>query len=90
MEITTNLRVLRRRCGLSLTELETVTGLSNQYISRAELGEIAATPRLETQLESAVEKIIVKREIALQSFKTDFQRYRGRLLRPMEDTEYGE
>lgn len=90
MEITTNLRVLRRRYGLSLTELETVTGLSNQYISRAELGEIAATPRLETQLESAVEKIITKREIALRSFKADFQRYRGRLLRPVEDTEYGE
>lgn len=90
MNITTNLRVLRRRYGLSLADLKAVTGLSNQYISRAELGEIAATPRLEKQLESAVEEIILKRETALQSFKMDFQRYRGRLLRPAEDMEYGE
>ncbi len=48
------------------------------------------TARLEKQLESALEKIIAKREAALQSFKSDFQRYRGRLLRPVEDTEYDE
>ena len=90
MKTTTNLRALRHRCGLSLTELEAASGLSNQYISRAELGEIATTARLEKQLESALEEIIAKRESALQSFKSDFQRCRGRLLRPVEDTEYDE
>lgn len=90
MEFITNLRALRLRYGLSLTELEAASGLSNQYISRAELGEIAATPRLEEQLETAVEQIIVKREITLQSFKTDFLRYRGRILRPAEDSEHDE
>lgn len=90
METTTNLRVLRHRYGLSLTELEAVSRLSNQYISRAELGEIAVTARLENQLESAVEEIIARREAALKSFKTDFQHYRGRLLRPAEDMEHDE
>lgn len=90
MEIKTNLRALRHRYGLSLTELEAVLGLSNQYISRAELGQIQPTSRLENQLESAIERIIAKRESTLQSFKKDFQSYKGRLLRPVEDTEHDE
>ena len=47
MEHETNLRALRLRHGLQLTELSEVSWLSDQYISRAELGQIAATPRLE-------------------------------------------
>ncbi len=90
MEMKTNLRALRHRYGLSLTELEAVLGLSNQYISRAELGQIQPTSRLENQLESAIERIIAKRESTLRSFKKDFQSYKGRLLRPVEDTEHDE
>ena len=44
MEHETNLRALRLRHGLQLTELSEVSWLSDQYISRAELGQIAATP----------------------------------------------
>ncbi len=90
MVLQTNLRALRHRYQLSLRELEAVSSLSNQYISRAELGQIQPTKRLEEQLESAVERIIVKRESTLRSFKRDFQSYKGRLLRPVEDTKHDE
>lgn len=43
----TNLRALRLRYDIPLSELSAASGLSNQYISRAELGEISPTPRLE-------------------------------------------
>ena len=52
MEIKTNLRALRHRYRLSLAELEAASGLSNQYLSRAELGQLSATERLEKQLAS--------------------------------------
>ena len=40
MEHETNLRALRLRHGLQLTELSEVSWLSDQYISRAELGQM--------------------------------------------------
>ena len=44
MEKETNLRALRHRHGVCLTELADACGLSNQYLSRAELGLIPPTP----------------------------------------------
>ena len=90
MQNRSNLQLLRRRYHITLAELGTASGFSNQYISRAELGQIQPTKRLEEQLESAVERIIVKRESTLRSFKRDFQSYKGRLLRPVEDTKHDE
>ena len=46
LERKTNLRALRLRHDIPLSELSAAAGLSNQYISRAELGEISPTPRL--------------------------------------------
>ena len=54
MEGKTNLRALRLRYDIPLSELSAASGLSNQYISRAELGEISPTPRLEDKLGAAV------------------------------------
>ena len=47
MKNITNLRRLRGRCRMSLRELAAASGLSRQYISRAELREIPATRALE-------------------------------------------
>ena len=47
MENKTNLRALRHRYHISLAALAAHAGLSKQYVSRVELGEIAATPLLE-------------------------------------------
>lgn len=86
----TCLRMLRHRYGLLLTELGSMAGLSNQYLSRAELGHIQATQRLEEQIGFAVEAVIARREQDLQSLKQDYETYKGRLLQPVEDTEHDE
>lgn len=80
MEHETNLRSLRLRHGLQLTELSEVSWLSDQYISRAELGQIAATPRLEIQLADAVEQAILRRAAVIRDMNRDLRRCRGRLL----------
>lgn len=80
MEHETNLRAFRLRHGLQLTELSEVSWLSDQYISRAELGQTAPTPRLEAQLSGAVEQAIARRAIAVRDMYRDLRQYRGRLL----------
>ena len=52
MEIKTNLRALRHWHRISIRALAVHAGLSMQYVSRAELGEISSTPRLEAQMAS--------------------------------------
>ena len=81
MEARTNLRALRFRHHISLAELAAHSGLSKQYISRAELGEISATGRLETQIGFAVAAIIAARKAGLQALEKDYVTYRGRLLK---------
>lgn len=84
MENITYLRRLRGRCHISLLELEATSGLSNQYISSAELGKTTPSRRLEEQLSSALEIIIAKRKRELLLLEADFLRYRGRLLETAE------
>ena len=85
MEIITNLRLLRQRHCILLTELEAISGLSNQYISRAELRQIDITQRLEEQIAAAVEQIIETRKNDVLALEKELQMCRGRLLRPVED-----
>lgn len=80
MEYETNLRALRHRHGLQLTELADACGLSNQYLSRAELGLIPATPRLEQQLLSALEVAIAHRASTARALERELEPLRGRLL----------
>ena len=80
MEHETNLRALRHRHGVCLTELADACGLSNQYLSRAELGLIPATPRLERQLLSALEVVISHRASTAQALERELEPLRGRLL----------
>ena len=85
METITNLRWLRLRHGINLTELAKIIGICNQYISRAELKQTHATVRLEQQLASAVETVIANRKQELLLLEADFLRCRGRLLQAVED-----
>ena len=85
MKEMTNLRRLRLRHGIYLTELAKITGICNQHISRAELRQTRATVRLEEQLADAVETVIVNRKQELLLLEADFLRCRGRLLQAVED-----
>lgn len=80
MDCQTNLRRLRLRHHVSLTELATHAGLSGQYISRAELGEISATARLERQMNTALEAVISRRRTELHALEADYIAYQGMLL----------
>lgn len=84
MENDTNLRVLRYRHHITLAQLASCAGLSGQYISRAELGEIAATARLETQMAAAVEAVISARRSELRALEADYMTYKGSLLKKGE------
>ena len=85
MQQITNLRRLRGRCHVSLLELEAASGLSNQYISSAELGKIQPSRKLEERLCSALEAVIASRKQELLLLEADFLKYRGRLLEPAEE-----
>lgn len=85
MKEITNLRRLRLRHGIYLTELAKITGICNQHISRAELRQTRATVRLEEQLADAVETVIAIRKQELLLLEADFRKYRGRLLEPAEE-----
>ena len=89
MERKTILRALRLQYDIPLSELSAASGLSNQYISRAELGEISPTPRLEDKLGDAVAAVIVQRHERLGALERSFTACKGRLLQP-EGGEPGE
>ena len=80
LERKTNLRALRLRHDIPLSELSAASGLSNQYISRAELGEISPTPRLEDKLGAAVDAVILRRRERLSALERSLAVRKGRLL----------
>ncbi len=80
----TNLRALRHRYGIPLSELSAVSGLSCQYISRAELGESTPTALMEEKLSAAMEAVIVQRSLHLTSLERSFAACKGRLLQREE------
>ena len=84
MEIKTNLRALRHRHQISIRVLAAHAALSIQYVSRAELGEISATPRLEAQMASAIESVISVRKAEVRALEKDYAACKGRLLREEE------
>ena len=81
MEQNMNLRILRLRYSIPLSELAAASGLSRQYISQVELGETAPTA---LKLETAIDAIIVQRSARLNSLKRSFAACKGRLLQPTE------
>ncbi len=85
----TNLRALRHRYKIPLSELAEVSALSNQYISRAELGELSPTVHLEIQLGAAVDAVIVRRGLRLAALERSYEACKGRLLQ-MEEGDLSE
>jgi len=89
LERKTNLRALRLRYDIPLSELSAASGLSNQYISRVELRDVSPTVRLEEQLEAAVDAVIVRRGLRLAALERSYEACKGRLLQ-LEGGEPGE
>ena len=87
MEGKTNLRALRLQYDIPLSELSAASGLSNQYISRAELGELSPTLRLEDKLGAAVETVIVQRHERIGALERSFAACKGRLLQREESVQ---
>ena len=84
MERNTNLRALRLRYDIPLSELSAASDLSVQYISRAELREISPTLRQEDKLGTAVTAVIVRRHERLSALERSFTVRKGRPLQPEE------
>ena len=87
MEGKTNLRALRLQYDIPLSELSAASGLSNQYITRAELGEMSPTLRLEDKLGAAVETVIVQRHERIGALERSFAACKGRLLQREESVQ---
>ena len=84
MAQTTNLRTLRLRFAIPLSELSTASGLSKQYISQAELVETSPTAQLEEKLGAAMDAVIIWRGERLSALERSFAACKGRLLQPAE------
>lgn len=84
MFITTQLRVLRRRHRITLLELATSSGMSNQHLSRLELAICSGTPGQEKKVGEGVETLIARRKSALENLEQDYLAHKGRLLERME------
>lgn len=84
MVITTNLRIMRLRYGISLVELERYHAFSNQYLSKLELGEANRTPYNEAVVEEAITLMIASRKQALAGLEHFFEAHRGHLLETLE------
>lgn len=86
--MTTRLRALRLKYGISLDELAKKGGVSNQQFSRMELGLIRSTPHKERLAETALLRVITARGAALAQLEWEYLNNRGHLLDPLEETEH--
>lgn len=84
----TKLRVLRLKYGISLDELAQKGGVSNQQISRLELGEVHGTGHREQLVGTAFAHVIAARKIALTELEREFTACRGCLLVPAEGSAH--
>ena len=88
MCITTKLRTLRLEYGVSLTELAERGGVSNQLISRMELGDVPRTEHKEVLVAAALSGVIAARRASLDGLERNYQASKGQLLIPMEDNDH--
>ena len=84
----TYLRYLRLRYGISLQELAKQANISAQQLSRLELRLVPCTPRQEEKLCHAVEGWIVCSRERTDAVEQEYFRYKGNLLRYMEECEH--
>ena len=87
MCITTKLRTLRLEYGVSLTELAERGGVSNQLISRMELGDVPRTEHKEVLAAAALSGVAARRA-SLDGLERNYQASKGQLLIPMEDNDH--
>lgn len=80
MEVT-NLRVLRLRYQISLAELANMAGISNQHLSRIELGKVPMTAHHEEIVTRALRNLIAARKTALDGLEKEVNANQGQLLR---------
>lgn len=85
----TPMRDIRLRHGITLEELAKTIGVTNQYMSRAELSQVAPTWTLEKQCEAAFERIIAQRYAAARALEEDYRTYKGVLLSHLEEARHG-
>ncbi len=88
MERNTNLRALRLRYEIPLSEMSAAAGLSNQYISRVELRVVSPTVQLEEKLGAAMDTVIIQRGVRLSALERSYAACKGRLLQPTEGDFY--
>ena len=84
MYITTKLRVLRLKYGISLEELAEFGEVSNQVFSHMELNPARRTAYKEQMAESALGALIAQRKSALAGLEREYQASCGNLLIPVE------
>lgn len=84
MPTTTKLRLLRLKYRISLDELAKSGGVSNQQLSRLELGQAQDTVRKEQMVWVALRTVIARRRAALDELEQECAAYQGRLLQQVE------
>lgn len=87
MVIMTKLRQLRLKYGISLEELAELGGVSNQQISRLELGVTGGTEHREQLANTALGAVIAARKAALAELEQEYLSHCGRLLTSVEVNE---
>ncbi len=85
MQEITNMRGLRLKHNVTLSELAQAAGVSAQQISRVELFEHPPTQSLERKYESAMEEVIVRRYGAVRALEHDYRAVKGILLGRAEE-----
>lgn len=89
MKNCTQIRALRLRHGITLEELAEAAGVSNQYMSRAELRQTAPTWSLEKKCEEAMEQIISRRRESAQTLEAEYRSIKGYLLELTKEGQDG-
>lgn len=84
MKKITRLRAIRLKYNISLLELERHSGVSNQYLSALELGNIRRTENNEAVLSCAMSEVLRTRKSSLAGAEQVLRRYQGHLLEPVE------
>lgn len=84
---TTKLRALRLNYGIPLAEVAKQGGVSNQEISRIELGDVPRTQHKEQLVAAALCGVIAARKASLAGLEREYEASKGQLLMPVEEND---
>ena len=74
------MRLLRKKHGVSMTQLSRHSDISHQRLYEIELGATEATLHMSLLVETAFSRLISERRRELSALESDFQMYRKTLL----------